>query len=52
MVMVCWGAMALITIMNINAFWVTIGVMAFFTVASLWGLKELKKIESDYLSTM
>lgn len=52
MVMVCWGAMALITLMNINAFWVTIGVMAFFTVASLWGLKELKKIESDYLSTM
>ena len=52
MVMVCWGAMALITLMNINAFWVTIGVMTFFAVASLWGLKELKKIESDYLSTM
>lgn len=48
----CWGAITLTTLMSINEFWVISGVMAFFAVASLWGLKELKKIESDYLSTM
>lgn len=52
MLMGCWGARIIIAYKSDYEFWVTVGVMAFFTVASLWGLKELKKIESDYLSTM
>lgn len=52
MFIACWGKIILVTLMNFNDFWVTVGIMAFFTVASLWALKELKKIESDYLSAM
>jgi len=52
MLMGCWGARIIIAYKSDYEFWVTVGVMAFFTVASLWGLKELKKVESDYLSTM
>lgn len=52
MLMGCWGARIIIAYKSDYEFWATVGVMAFFTVASLWGLKELKKVESDYLSTM
>jgi len=38
MLMGCWGARIIIAYKSDYEFWVTVGVMAFFTVASLWGL--------------
>ena len=41
MLMGCWGARIIIAYKSDYEFWVTVGVMAFFTVASLYGLKEI-----------
>lgn len=50
LVISCWGAIVLTTLLDFNELLVKGCVMALFIVVSLWSINKLKYIEQDYLS--